>query len=213
MSGECYFEVDVLEERLKSVRAPWQTRYNGELEIWLPPQKEREYVVSVDPAGGGSAGDYSAMEVVDLESGAQCAEFAGHVGGLELARKAAELAAEYNSAWLVVERNNHGASILAFLGSDCHYPRLYEQRGQAGWLTNVMTRPAALAALATAVATSPDKFQSARFLKECRSFVRLPSGGMAGQAGTHDDRVMAMAIALSVRNELLGTARRTETMS
>jgi aspartate 1-decarboxylase len=50
----------------------------------------------------------------------------------------------------------------------------------------------------------PERFQSRRLLAECRSFVRLANGGMAAQTGTHDDRVMAMAIALAARSELAG---------
>ena len=41
-------------------------------------------------------------------------------------------------------------------------------------------------------------------LGECRSFVRLPNGRTGARAGTHDDRVMAMAIGLGARAELLG---------
>ena len=37
-------------------------------------------------------GDYSAAEVLELETGLQCAEFAGHVGGLELAQLVTDLA-------------------------------------------------------------------------------------------------------------------------
>jgi hypothetical protein len=58
-------------------------------------------------------GDYSVAEVLEMETGLQCAEFAGHLGGLELARLITGLAAEYNGAWLVVERNNHGTGVLA----------------------------------------------------------------------------------------------------
>ena len=54
--------------------------------------KGKEYLVAVDPAGGGSDGDFSAAEVLEMETGLQCAEFAGHVGGLELARLVTELA-------------------------------------------------------------------------------------------------------------------------
>jgi len=38
-----------------------------------------------------------------------------HMGGLELAKLVTKLAAEYNDAWLVVERNNHGSGVLAFV--------------------------------------------------------------------------------------------------
>ena len=95
---------------------PVERRRNGELEIWLPPVQGKQYLVAVDPAGGGSEGDYSAAQVLEMETGLQCAEFAGHVGGLELARLVTELAAEYNQAWLVVERNNHGSGVLALAG-------------------------------------------------------------------------------------------------
>jgi hypothetical protein len=108
-SGESIFEIDALDERLKSMEDPQERRCDGDLEIWLPPVTGRRYLLAVDPAGGGSDGDYSAIQVLDLESGLQCAEYAGHVGGLELARRVTELAREYNQAWVVVERNNHGS--------------------------------------------------------------------------------------------------------
>ena len=85
-SGECVFELAAVEARLKTAPEPVERRRNGELEIWLPPVKGKEYLVAVDPAGGGSEGDYSAAQVLEMETGLQCAEFAGHVGGLELAR-------------------------------------------------------------------------------------------------------------------------------
>ncbi|MGH9607283.1 MAG: terminase [Terracidiphilus sp.] len=207
-SGESVFELAAVEERLKSAPEPVERRRNGELEIWLPPVKGKEYVVAVDPAGGGSEGDYSAIEVVEMETSLQCAEFAGHVGGLELARLAAGLAREYNRAWLVVERNNHGSGVLAHLEPAGGYDRVYRQKGrsgdQAGWLTTSVSRPAALGRLDAALAETPGRFQSRRLLGECRSFVRLANGGMGAQPGTHDDRVMAMAIALAARAEMLG---------
>jgi hypothetical protein len=204
-SGECFFDLAAIESRMKSLpREAAEQRYNGRMEIWLPPARNRTYVVAVDPAGGGSEGDYSAIEVVDRETGMQCAEFAGHVGGLELARMAAHIAREYNDAWLVVERNNHGSGVLAYLEAVCRCRRLFRQGGQAGWLTNSVTRPAALARIAAMLAEKPECLLSRRLLAECRSFVRLPDGRTGAQPGTHDDRVMAMAIALAARAELAG---------
>ena len=107
--------MEAIERRLATAPEPVERRRNGELEVWLPPFKGKHYVVAVDPAGGGSEGDYSAAQVLDLETGMQCAEFAGHMGGLELARFVTELATEYNRAWLVVERNNHGSGVLAHM--------------------------------------------------------------------------------------------------
>ena len=178
-------------------------RRNGELEIWLPRLKGKQYLVAVDPAGGGSDGDYSAAEVLELEKGLQCAEFAGHLGGLELARLVTALAAEYNQAWLVVERNNHGSGVLALAETVCGYQKIYRQNGQTGWLTTSLSRPMVLSRLDVGLIEQPERFLSRRLLAECRSFVRMPDGRTGARAGTHDDRVMAMAIGLGAREELL----------
>jgi hypothetical protein len=213
-SGEPLFELAPIEARLAELERPIdpfkpvERRHNGELEIWLPPVAGKQYLVSVDPAGGGLRGDYSAIEVLDMKSGLQCAEFAGHVGGLELARLAGGLAAEYNHAWLVVERNNHGSGVLAYLEGPCGYDRIYRQKGEAGWLTTSLSRPAAIGKLAAALVDEPGRFMSPRFLGECRSFVRLAGGNTGARAGTHDDRVLAMAIGLAARAEILEKGKR-----
>jgi hypothetical protein len=207
-SGNSVFELSAIEARLATAPAPVELRRNGELEVWLPPLKGKQYLVAVDPAGGGSEGDYSAAQVLELETGLQCAEFAGHVGGLELARLVTALAVEYNQAWLVVERNNHGSGVLALIETACGYRRIYRQGGQPGWLTTSMSRPAALGRLDAGLVDEPKRFMSRRFLAECRCFVRMPDGNSGARAGTHDDRVMAMAIGLGARAELLEGKRR-----
>jgi hypothetical protein len=204
-SGDSVFDITAIESRWATMTPSVERRRNGELEIWLPPLKGKEYLVAVDPAGGGSEGDYSAAEVLEMETGLQCAEFAAHVGGVELARQVTALASEYNRAWLVVERNNHGSGILALIENVCGYERIYRQGGQAGWLTTSMSRPAALGGLNAALVKQPERFQSRRLLAECRSFVRLPNGNSGARPGTHDDRVMAMAMGLAARSELLAT--------
>jgi len=206
-SGEPVFELEAVESRLRDAPEALELHHNGQLEIWLPPVPGKSYVVAVDPAGGGSRGDHSAAQVLEMERGLQCAEFAGHVGGLELARLVSDLATRYNRAWLVVERNNHGSGVLAYLQQPCGYGRVYEQNGQPGWLTTSMSRPAALGRLGAALVDVPERFRSRRFLAECRSFVRLANGGTGAQPGTHDDRVMAMAIALAARAEMLERRR------
>jgi len=202
-SGDSVFELAAIEARLLTAPPPTLLRFNGQLEIWLPPVAGKQYLVSVDPAGGGSEGDYSAAQVLDLETALQCAEFAGHVGGLELARLITDLAREYNQAWLVVERNNHGSGVLALAESVCKYPRIYRQSGQPGWLTTSISRPAVLSLLNAGLVENPECLQSRRLLGELRGFVRGTDGKSGARPGTHDDRVMAMAIGLAARAEIL----------
>ena len=208
-SGDSVFDLEAVESRMGSAPPPVETRRNGELEIWLPPIAGKHYLVAVDPAGGGSEGDYTAAQVIDTQSGLQCAEFASHLGGLDTAKLLAEIGHEYNDAWLAVERNNHGQGVLWLLESVCHYPHIYRQNGQMGWLTNSITRPAAIGRLNAALVEGPDLFMSRRLLAQCRSFVRLPDGSTGARPGTHDDLVMAMAIGIAVKTELMesGTDR------
>lgn len=207
-SGDPVFEIDAIEKRLREAPASTEQRRNGELEIWWPAAGRKQYLVAVDPAGGGSEGDYSALQVLEMETCWQCAEFAGHVGGLELAQLAVDLAREYNQAWLVIERNNHGSGVLALAESVCHYERIYKDNGQAGWLTSSLSRPVMLGELDAALVASPEIFKSRKLLSECRTFVRLPNGKTGARAGAYDDRVMAMAIGLAARKELLQGRRR-----
>ncbi len=211
-SGDSVFELEAIEARMTGAHAAATLRRNGELQVWLPPLEGKSYVVAVDPAGGGSEGDYSAAQVVEMETGLQCAEFAGHVGGLELAELVTGLAREYNGAWLAVERNNHGSGVLALAETVCKYGRIYyeggREQGQAGWLTTVLSRPAMLGRLGAALVECPRCFLSRELLLECRTFVRHKDGSTGAQNGAHDDRVMAMAVALGVREELAGKKTR-----
>ncbi len=203
-SGECCFEVAAVEARLARLPAVVETRRGGALLVWLPPLPGKEYLVAVDTAGGGSAGDFAAVQVIELASGLQCAELRERLPPIELARVAAALATEYGGALIAVERNNHGSGVLAYLDSVERYARVYEQAGVAGWLTTAGSKPAMVSRLGALLAESPGMFASARMLAECRTFVRFENGSTGAANGAHDDCLMAMAVAQAVRAERLG---------
>jgi len=206
-TGSCLFDVDAIEARMVELTAPVETRWGGALQIWLPRVAGKEYLVAVDTAGGGMDGDFAAIEVIELGTGLQCAELQQRLGGLELARAAAELAREYGGAMIAVERNNHGAGVLAYLDAVERYGRVYEQEGRAGWLTTVGSRPGMVSRMGALLAESPWMFLSRRLLAECRTFVSLAGGRTGAANGTHDDCFMAMALAQAVRAEVLEKKR------
>ncbi len=197
-SGECVFDLGAVEQALRGSVEVLEVRDNQRLMIWLPVQPGREYVIGVDPAGGGVEGDYSCAEVIDRPLGTQCAELHGHYPPRELAQKLVELGKEYNTALLAVERNNHGHGVLACL-RNLEYPRVFMQKGQDGWLTSAVSRPAMIENLASALIEEPGLFRSPQLLNECRTFVRDADGNTGAAPGTHDDCVMALAIAWAVR--------------
>ena len=205
---------------------------NGALRVWYPPSASRSYLIGADPAGGGADGDYSCAQVLDLATGLQCAELRGHFPPMEFAARLAALARDYNNALLVIERNNHGHAVLAHLQNpsslvipsrakeqcglsaseesavsrneerETRNLALYERNGQLGWLTTAANRPQIIANFAATLATDSRLFNSTLLLEECRTFVRHENGAASAAAGAHDDAVMAMAIALAVRNEI-----------
>lgn len=203
-SGQCCFEIEAVERRLSVVPDPVTIRRGGSLLVWLPPVPGKRYLVAVDTAGGGAEGDYAAIQVIEHATGLQCAELRERLGTLELARVSAALAMEYGGAMIAVERNNHGAGVLAYLDGVERYPNVYDQAGGAGWLTSAGSKPAMISRMGVLLTEQPELFHSRRLLEECRTFVTGASGRMGAANGSHDDCLMAMAVAQAVRAEGLG---------
>jgi hypothetical protein len=204
-SGECVFDMSAIEMAAAHAGRVTEAQENGRLMIWFPPNRAKkwQYIIGVDAAGGGSDGDYACAQVIERTMGLQCAEMHGHFPPYELARRVIALARAYGDALVAVERNNHGYGVLAHL-KDLQYENLYEQGGQEGWLTSAVTRPAMIENLATMLVEQPGLFHSPRLLEEMKTFVRHADGRTEAAVGTHDDCVMAMAIAMAVRREDAG---------
>jgi hypothetical protein len=207
-TGECCFEVSAIEERMAGLGAVREARRGGALQVWLPPMPGKDYVVAVDTAGGGVHGDYAAVQVIEVGSGAQCAELQEKLNTLELARVAAGLAREYRGAVIAVERNNHGAGVLAYLDATERYTAVWRGRdGEPGWLTTAGSKPGAVSRMGALLVETPWLFYSKRLLGECRTYVTFEGGKTGAVAGAHDDCLMAMAVAQAVRAEMLGGRR------
>jgi hypothetical protein len=109
-SGDCVFDCDILDERLKQPPVMSESTDNGKLLTFFPPVvggngvTPKQYIIGVDPAGGGSDGDYACAQVIERSTGLQCAELRGHFTPQELAARVAVLGRKYNGALVAVER-------------------------------------------------------------------------------------------------------------
>ncbi len=82
LRGNAYLIWKPIERAFEDCGEPVQARDNEHWLIWLPSQAGRQYVIGVDPAGGGSEGDYSCAVVIERSRAAM----RGTVGTFSAAR-------------------------------------------------------------------------------------------------------------------------------
>jgi hypothetical protein len=196
----------------------------GFVRIWQIPEAGRRYLAFVDPMGEPNEDewdarperdkqDYACVQVIDLDSGAQVAEWHGRLAEPELAKEAAKLGYIYGKAQIVVERGGgYGTTCAHVLDREIAYWNLYRQEefGKTrskpttlvGWRTSEHTRPQMIEALRSAiveVSRNPRLLPFEGLLGELRTCVVNRRGKPEHAPGCHDDRVMALAGALAVR--------------
>ncbi len=161
------------------------------LRVWALPAKGRKYVIGLDPAEGNPTSDDSALCVMD-DNGAQVAEVAGKFTPTDLSFYADRLALWYgNDARVMVERNNHGAGVLAWWETNGKSKLLKGSDDKDGWLSN---RPGKV----LLYDQTAEAFQSkAVVLRSFETWVQLASvDGQTLRApeGQMDDRAIAYAL-------------------
>ena len=148
----------------------------------MRPEPGRQYVIGVDPAGGGIDGDYSCAEVIDWETGAQCAELHGHFPMKELARELVRIGEAYNKALLAVERNNHGNGVLAHL-DNLNYLKVYKQAEQEGWWTSAKSKPRLVENMSAMLMRSAETFRSRAAAERVPDVCEVGDGGSGSGGG------------------------------
>jgi len=152
------------------------------------------YVMGVDIATGKGR-DYSAIEVFDIQTMEQVAEFMARCLPRDLIKYVDRIGRWYNSALAVVERNNGGDIIIDQLRYDVMYPRLWRKKGindkpmapgskgnaramqvaPYGFATTMASKPAMNKFLLDFIRDKPgDGYQirSKRLLKQFQTYVR-----------------------------------------
>ena len=180
----------------------------GELQVWTRPVSNKDYRIGADVSEGIDVGrdtDWSVGVVLDAYSMEEVALLRVKIDPDLFAWQLASLGKWYNNAKLLVERNNHGLVTLKFL-SDVHlYPDIYSEKilderssrsaRKLGFHTTVKSKPLIIDYLRELIREDEINIRSPKILDELQTFVNLPNGRMAAQSGSHDDCVMALAIA------------------
>jgi hypothetical protein len=190
--------------------------------VWSHPQEDRRYTVAVDPSSGVSSGDYTAIQVIDVQTEIQVAEYHSKMSPMDTALKAVLLARYYNDALLNWEVNGVGHAVS--LGIDhLEYWALYVRENvegstgaggeRVGWSTNTATKPMMIGCGSHAIRQHRPIVRSARLLAEMRKFMEITErprtkrqieGGderhkrvkVGAPKGEHDDLVMSWLLCL-----------------
>jgi hypothetical protein len=187
---ECFEEMTPLPHAM----LPEDTPALPGLEVYRLPEPGRRYVLGGDPAEGNPSSDDSALCVTDAYTGEECASLAGKFQPTILAAYADRLARWYNRAALMVERNNHGHAVLAYLRDNSHLELLKGPDGKPGWLSNHKNK-------VLLYDTATDAFRDRNALVHSfRTFTQLASidgNTLRAPEGQFDDRADAFSLSIA----------------
>lgn len=185
----------------------------GEMKWFEEPQPNHIYGATLDPSMG-TGSDYSAIQVFDMSTMTQVAEWRHNKTNIQnqvdILRKALmyihfSLAQHPDQdgdpeIYWTVENNSLGEAALVqidnigeenFPGVFTHEPRKTGGgKGRKGLNTNMRTKMTACSRFKTLIETSRMKLRSRALLTELKNFVR-GGGSYQAKAGIHDDLVMA----------------------
>lgn len=164
------------------------------LTIFEGPRRDGLYVLGVDPAEGNPTSDESCVSVLDAMSGEQMAICAGRYQPDVLAQKAVQMARLYNNGDLMVERNNHGHSVLLWLREHSGLRRLNGSDGKEGWLSHAKGKVLLYDSTTTACRDGSLIVHDGETLRQLGA---LEGATLRAPKGDHDDRADAFALSVA----------------
>lgn len=228
--GDVYADGDEGEDALVNLR--FSEDKQGLLWVWAKPDVDGDeevtdrYLVVVDIGGRGKKADWSVIVVFDrlnqMEGGKPVvvAQWYGHIDMDRLAWKAAQIAAFYDNAYLVIESNTletHDkerqvdGDMSGYILNQIKdvYTNLYarkqsdeEIKEQApkkyGFHTNVATKPKIISTLVKVIRDHLYVERDSRCLDEYLCYEKKKNGAFGAITGKHDDLLMTRAIGLQI---------------
>lgn len=194
---------------------------NGLL-TYFKPEIGVRYVIGADPAEGNEHSDDSALSVVRLDTGEEVAALFGKFEPAVFAGYIAQVSGYYNFAPAMVERNNHGHSVIMWLDEHARRTRLLlghdagKKRGRkakekAGWMSSKLGKT-----LLYNLVTEHFRISS-RIDEEGEEGVKvihtpsiwrqlgsIESSSLSAPNGMYDDRADSYALAQAGRNVAIG---------
>ena len=226
MVGEIYGREDTGKNALEKLR--FKPESDGKLWVWQDVEYDDDeivlyrYLVVVDVCKGHTKrADYSVITVfdrlymMDLDKPTVVAQWYGHIDMDLLSWKAAQIAAYYDNALLVIESNtletNNTKGDAEYILNIIRevYENLYARKQSAedikekvplkyGFHTNVATKTVIINNLKTIVREHLYVERDERCLEEMHTYIETEKGGYEAMEGYHDDLLMTRAIGLYI---------------
>ena len=230
LSGKNVFDTAIILDRLTKLKKPlkvgyfiydydglrisnikWVNDRDGYIKIYQVPDVPQwtQYCVSGDTAGEGS--DFFSADVLDAKTGQQVATLYHQFDADQFTRQVYCLGKYYKDALVGIEANFDSYPIMELqrLG----YPRQYAREAQDtytgktekrfGFKTTSLTRPTAISRLIEIVREHCDTINDKGTLEELLTIVRNEKGRIEAPQGGHDDRMMSLAIAHQIREQVV----------
>ena len=227
-SGETYFSTRVLTRLNEQTRNNYPSRKlfpkwvnlkgrvaqlehdesKGAMWIWKEPVEGHEYVLSADCAEGQAEdNDSSVFHVLDMNTLEQVAEFYSNIVlPHEFSQVIKEIAIYYFNALVVVENMGPGTAVLSALQHTHFYDNLYFENVKSanikpGIRMGAHNRSLLLECLQNHLSNDTVRINSMRFVSELDTFeYNKVTKKAQARKGKHDDAIIAMAVALHVRD-------------
>ena len=203
--AQSIFDRDIIAGMADDCISPIRTV--GPANIYQEPRAARRYVAGTDVASGVGL-DYSVTVIIDVNSGYVAADLVSNTLQPEdFSAASMELLDVYHNPDWGIENNFSDTALT--VARDMNYPRLYRHRvgrgknmrREYGWRTDRMSRQQLFDELRASFnaghLTIPNKYG----LDEFSTIIAAPGEKPQAMGGAHDDYVMALGIALMVKNE------------
>lgn len=228
--GEVCADSDEGKDALSNLR--FENDSQGSLWIWCMPEIYDDekvtdrYIAVVDIGGRGHKADWSVivvfdrMPMMDGEPPVVVAQWYGHTDMDLLAWKAAQIAAFYDNAFLVIESNtlethekerDVDGDQSQFILNQIRdvYPNLYARRQSEeqirqglpkkyGFHTNGVTKPMIISTMVKVIRKRLYIERDERCVDEFVNYEKKPNGSFGAIDGEHDDMLMTRAIGLHI---------------
>jgi len=213
------FDTQKITERLSYILPPLRVNeINKELPLSLSSYLNKGFFIykNVKPAeryyigvdtSSGSGGDYSAISVFNSEGEQVATFFDNKIPVYKFSQIVYDIGMYFNYAFLVVEKNSFGQSVIEKLRQEFQYLNMYkmkqfDERGRKrykiGWVTTSVTKPKLINDYKEQFEMDLILLNDNETLEEMKIFTSYENGktGNIRGEGFHDDLVISSALAV-----------------